>query len=117
AGGQIGRGKGGLPDGLLVERGMSRVEALARPDLARHDAEGFLERIAAHYRGMVAAGITRVADTAVPIDLMPLYREAAARGEVLVPTIVCPVSATGYLEAPWDVLKSDVTGEEEGPLR
>ena len=106
SGGVIARGRGGVPNGLLVERGMSRVEALARPDLAANDVEGFLERIAAHYRRLVEKGITRVCDTAVPIDLLPLYREAVARGHVLVPTHACPVSANGYLEAPWDVLEA-----------
>ncbi len=117
SGGLISRGRGGLPDGLLIERGMSRVEALARPDLASYDVEGVLDRMAAHYRRLVAAGITRVGDTAVPVDLLPLYRESARRGDVLVPTVICPVSSTGYLEAPWDVLDGPVTGHEEGPLR
>ena len=115
-GGQISRGPGGLPDGLLLERAMSPVEALARPDLIARDSEGYLQRMAAHYRALVAAGITRVADTTVPSDLMPLYREAARRGDVLVPTIVCPVSTSGYLEAPWDVFDGPATGERDGPL-
>ncbi|MEZ6183622.1 MAG: amidohydrolase [Planctomycetota bacterium] len=115
-GGAIERGRGGLPTGLLLERGMSRVEALARPDLAAHDSEGFLERVAAHYRALVAVGITGVADLACPVDLLPLYREAVRRGHVLVPTQACPVSATGYLEEPWDVLQGPRSGETMGPL-
>jgi len=117
AGGTISRCATGLPDGLLIERGMSRVESLARPDLAAHDAEGFLARMAEHYRALVAVGITRVADTAAPADLLTLYRASASRGEVLVPTLICPVSTTGYLEEPWDVLDGPVTGEQDGPLR
>jgi hypothetical protein len=116
SGGLISRGRSGLPNGLLVERGMSRVEALARPDLAAHDTDGYLDRMAEHYRRIVAVGITRLADTTVPIDLIPLYRRAVERGEVLVPTILCPVSTSGYLEAPWDALEGPVTGHEEGPL-
>lgn len=116
SGGLISRGRAGRPDGLLIERGMSRVEALARPDLATHDLAGVLDRMASHYRALVKLGITRVVDTAVPIDLMSLFRESARRGDVLVPTHVCPVSARGYLEEPWDVLDTSVTGEEEGAV-
>jgi predicted amidohydrolase YtcJ len=116
SGGAISRGRGGLPDGLLIERGMSAVEALARPDLVASDVDGFLQRMAAHYRAVVAAGITRVADLSVPIDLLPLYRELVRRGGVLIPTLVCPVSAAGYLEPPWDLLDGPVTGHQDGPL-
>ncbi|MCA8921310.1 MAG: amidohydrolase family protein, partial [Planctomycetes bacterium] len=115
-GGALGRGRGGLPNGLLLERGISRVEALARPDLAAHDLEGYLARMAAHYRELAAVGITGVADTCVPLDLIPLYYEAARRGHVLVPTLMCPVSASGYLEEPWDVLEGPHPGAAEGPL-
>lgn len=106
----------GVPTGLLIERGMSRVEALARPDLAKHDAAGVLDRIATQYRALVRVGITRVVDTAVPHDLMSIYRASARRGDVLVPTHVCPVSATGYLEEPWDALDGPPTGTKDGPL-
>lgn len=115
-GGVIARGRNGHPNGLLIERGMSRVEALARGDLALRDAEGFHARIKAHYRAMVAVGITRVSDTAVPVDLLPLYRASMQRGDVLIPTLLCPVSATGYLEEPWDVLDVAVSGERDGLL-
>jgi hypothetical protein len=116
SGGEICRGRDGLPDGLLLERGMSRVEALARASLIAGDAEGFLARLARHYRALAAAGITRVVDCTVPADLAELYREAARRGLVLVPTVMMPVSTTGYLEAPWDVLDGPVTGAQDGPL-
>ncbi len=116
SGGVISRSKSGAPDGLLIERGMSRVEALARPDRVGHDGAGILERMAAHYHAMVRAGITRVVDTAVPQELMTVYRESARRGEVLIPTHACPVSTTGYLEEPWDVLDGPPTGEVHGPL-
>ncbi len=49
SGGAIGRGRGGEPDGLLVERGMSRVESLARSSLVARDAAGFFARLRAHH--------------------------------------------------------------------
>ncbi len=116
SGGAISRGRGGVPDGLLIERGMSRVESLARASLVATDTEGFLARLAQHHRAMAAAGITRVVDATVPADLAVLYREAARRGLLTVPTVMLPVSTTGYLETPWDALDGPVTGEVEGPL-
>jgi hypothetical protein len=116
SGGVIARGKNRVPDGNLFERGMSRVERLARASLVASDLEGYFTRLAEHHRALVRAGITRVVDCAVPPDLGALYREAARRGILIVPTVMFPVSATGYLEAPWDVLDGPVTGEEEGLL-
>jgi predicted amidohydrolase YtcJ len=110
AGGIISRGRGGLPDGLLIERGISRLETLARASLVARDVEGFFARLAAHHRALAAAGITRVVDAAVPVDLLTLYREAARRGELLVPTVVMPVGAAGYLEPPWDALEGATSG-------
>jgi len=116
SGGLISRGADGLPDGLLVERGMSKVEMLARASLAAHDVEGFFERLAHHHERMAAAGITRVVDAAVPGDVATLYEEAARRGLLVVPTVMLPVSTTGYLETPWDVLDGPVTEMKDGPL-
>lgn len=116
SGGLIERGRGGEPTGLIVERGMSRVEALARASLLSSDREGFFERLAEHYRRLLAVGITCVGDTAVPVDMLAFYREAVDRGLVSVPTLAFPVSASGYLEEPWDALETSPTGTEHGPL-
>lgn len=116
SGGEIGRGRRGLPNGLLIERAMSRVETLARASLVAHDAEGFFDRLAAHHRAIAASGITRVFDATVPGDLAAMYREAARRGLLLVPTVMMPVSTSGYLETPWDALEGPVTGETDGLL-
>jgi len=116
AGGEIARGSNGIPNGLLIERGISRVESLARESLVAADLDGFLERLAAHHRELVAAGITRVVDAAVPSDLAELYREAQRRGLLIVPTVMLPVSAKGYFEAPWDALEGPATGETDGLL-
>jgi predicted amidohydrolase YtcJ len=117
SGGLISRGKGGVPDGLLIERALCKVEAQARASLIARDAEGFLARLSQHHRAVAASGITHVVDATVPADLVALYREAARRDLFLVPTTLFPVSVTGYLEAPRDVLEGPVTGDEEGPVR
>lgn len=114
-GGEISRGAGGVPDGLLVERAMSRVEQLARADRLQVDAGGVLDRMAAHYRAMARSGITRVCDTAVPLDLLDVFRALAARGDVLVPTHACPVSMRGWLTEPIDALDGACSGESVGP--
>jgi len=115
-GGVIERDANGHPSGLLVERGMSRVEALARAALVARDVDGFLDRLGVHYQALVRAGITRLADAAVPGDLRALYREAQARGLVTLPTVLMPVSVAGYLEPPLDVFDWPLTGEREGNL-
>lgn len=121
AGGAISRGKNGVPDGLLVERGMSRVEALARASRIARDAEGFFARLARHHEALVRAGITRVVDAAVPLDAVMLVLEAARRGALTVPMVLMPTSAAGWLEAPWDVLeRGAIKGEglvEIGPVK
>jgi predicted amidohydrolase YtcJ len=96
---------------------MSRVEALARASLVARDAEGFFTRLAAHHRAILAAGITRVVDPTVSSDLLELYQEAVRRGVVRVPTVMLPVSTTGYLDPPGEALDGPVTGTGNGPLR
>lgn len=115
AGGEISRGAGGVPDGLLVERAMSRVEQLARADRLKVDARGVLDRMAEHYRAVARSGITRICDTAVPRDLLDVYRVLAARGDVLVPTHACPVSIHGWLAEPLDALDGAGSGEVVAP--
>lgn len=112
-GGTITRARTGQPTGLLIERGMSPVEALARASLVAHDREGFLLRLAAHQRTLAAAGITRVVDATVPGDLAALYRAARDRDLLTVPTVMMPVSTRGYLEAPWDVLGGAPPGDAD----
>ena len=116
SGGFISRGRNGVPDGLLLERAISAVEALARASLVVSDAEGFFARLSRHHEAMARSGITRVVDATVPADVALLYREAARRGLLLVPTTMLPVSTTGYLEAPWDVLDGTPDDSDEGPL-
>jgi hypothetical protein len=115
-GGVISRGNNGLPDGLLIERGMSHVESLARASLTARDVDGFIARLASHHRALAAAGITHVTDATVPRDLAELYREAARRNALVVPTTMMPVSTTGYLEGPHDALDGPPTGTEAGLL-
>ncbi len=116
SGGLIVRGPGGLPNGLLIERGISRVESLARASVIAADAEGFLARLAELHRQYCAVGVTRIVDAAVPPDLAQLYRSAASRGLLTVPTVMMPVSVTGYFETPWDALDGPLTGTTEGLL-
>jgi predicted amidohydrolase YtcJ len=116
AGGFIGRDSRGSPNGLLVERAMSPVESLARAALVARDAEGFFSRLLDHHRALAASGITRVVDAATPMDLVALYRAAADRGALIVPTLAMPVSTSGWLEAPWDAIEGPATGTTEGAL-
>ena len=103
-GGIITRAAGNRPQSVLIERGMSRVEALARASLLEHDSGPFLDRMATHYRALVERGITRVVDTAVPLDLFAMFQRSVDRGDIIVPTHLCPTSIGGWLEEPTDVI-------------
>jgi hypothetical protein len=103
-GGVIERDRRGHPTGLLLERAMGRVESLARADRADLDGPGALARITAHLRDVARAGITRVCDAAVPRDLVPLFRDLDARGELPIPVHLCPVSTRGWLDDAADAL-------------
>ncbi len=111
-GGVIVRGKSGIPNGLLIERGMSPVESLARLERAQVDREGALSRMAAHYQSLARSGVTRVCDAAVPRELVALFQALIDRGAMAVPTHVCPVSVRGWLEEPTDALDGPQTGDE-----
>ena len=115
-GGVIERSDRGEPTGVLVERGMSRVESLARASLVVRDREGFFARLGAHYQAVAALGITHLVDTAVPPDLERLYHEARDRGLIRVPTTMMPVSLAGWLEPPVDALDGAPTGTGDALL-
>ena len=116
-GGSIERTKDGTPTGLLIERGMSRVEELARRSLVSRDEVGFFARLAAHHRALAEHGITLVVDATVPPDLEALYREAERRGILSIRTVMLPVSIRGWLEAPVDVLDAPPDSGESPLLR
>lgn len=115
-GGVISRDRRGRLDGLLIERGMSRVEAMARGSLLARDVDGVCARLAAHHGALLAVGITRVVDAAVPGDLVGMYREALRRGALRVPTVMFPTATSGYLDEPWEALDGTPTGHREGLL-
>lgn len=116
SGGALSRDRRGRLDGLLIERAMSPVERLARGGLLATDADGIIERLAAHHRALLAVGITRLVDAAVPYDLVALYREAQWRGALRVPTVIFPTAASGYLDEPWEALEGLPTGHTDGLL-
>ncbi|MFO0735988.1 MAG: amidohydrolase [Labilithrix sp.] len=117
-GGVIERGRGGVPNGLLLERAMADAEGRARASLVATDAEGFLSRLSRHYRDIARAGITHVIDAMVPEDMAVLWEEADRRGAVIVPTTIMPAAARGgYFDPPFTALDGRPTGESRGNLR
>ncbi len=115
AGGLVSRGRGGAPDGVLIERAMSPAETIARRYLVAHDADAFFERLGRYHERLLAHGITYVVDATVPFELEAIYAEADRLGHVVVPTLLLPTSATGWLEAPWDLLERARAQREIGP--
>lgn len=115
-GGAFSRDRRGRLDGLLIERAMSPVESMARGSLLARDLDGVCARLAAHHRAMLAVGITRVVDAAVPGDLVEMYQEAQRRGALRVPTVMFPTATSGYLDEPWAALEGAPTGHRDGLL-
>lgn len=115
-GGTLSRDRRGHLTGLLVERAMHPVEAIARAALLARDADAIVGRLGAHHDALLAAGITRVVDATVPLDLVSLYREAQRRGALRVPTVMFPTATSGYLDEPWEALDGAPTGERDGLL-
>lgn len=116
-GGIIGRARGGEPNGLLIERGMSPLEQLARADLVAFDAEEIVQRLGAHSAQAFCVGLTHVADAAVPVDLIRLYEQAHLRGVARIPTTLMPVSIRGWLEVPTDVIELELEKPKARTLR
>lgn len=116
-GGVIERDRRGHPTGRLIETAISRAESSARRSLVARDAEGFLARLRRHEDGLLAAGITRICDAAVPAGIEALYREAVERGILRIGVVVMPVADDGYLLPPLSRLDGPRTGEGNERLR
>lgn len=96
--GALGRDRRGRLDGRLVESAALRAEAVVRDAVLARDPQGWLEGCQAHARALLAAGVARVGDAAVPPALADLYAFAADTGRL--PLIVhrLPVGASSLLE-------------------
>lgn len=97
-GGALGRDRRGRLDGHLVESAAFRAEAVVRDAVLARDPQGWLDGCAAHADALLAAGIARVGDAAVPPGVSDLYAFAAAAGRLPLVVHRMPVAATSILD-------------------
>lgn len=113
-GGWMGRSNGEL-DGRVHERCFGQAEAVARGALLAIDRDGWFARANAYQERVLAAGITHVADAAVPPSMEALYREWQARGELALGITMMPLHENMFA-VPDDRLAGAVRGWRDGRL-
>lgn len=114
-GGQLGRTRGGEPDGRVFERCFGHAEAVARQARLAADREGWFRVANAYQARVLAAGITHVCDAAVPPSMEALYREWQRRGELHVGVTMMPLVENMFAE-PDARLDGTATGWADGRL-
>ncbi len=114
-GGRLGRTRGGALDGYVAERSFGPAEALVRVARLGADREGWFRAVNAYQRRVLAAGITHLADAAVPPSLEELFVEWQRRGELRLGITMMPL-AESLFAAPLDRLGGRTTGWSEGRL-
>jgi predicted amidohydrolase YtcJ len=97
-GGEIARGKGGEPTGLLFERAMGLPEAKSREGWE----ERFVEAAGANSRRYAEAGITTVEDAAVSPAMARRYLAAAEAGRLGIRVQMMAVGSGGWFDPPID---------------
>jgi hypothetical protein len=109
------------PHGLLVRRGgrltgevsegaMFLAEARSRESLAGQAEDAWITECEAHGRDLLAAGIVRVGDAAVPPHFERLYERAAEAGSLPVIVHRMPVSAASMIRP-----RTDASPTGSGP--
>ena len=104
--GEIGRGPGGEPSGLLVERAWSDAHAASLR--AYTDPERWADHIVARAGVLLANGITAVHDAACAPDAERVYQALAKARRLPVSVVMMPHSAA--------LLSNDAQGRLDGPL-
>jgi predicted amidohydrolase YtcJ len=100
--GVIVRDKRGRLTGELVEAACYLAEARSRDSLLERSEDVWLAEAEAHGRELLAHGITRVGDPAVPPSLDTLYLRAAREGRLPLTVHRMPVGSTSLLAPRFD---------------
>ncbi|HEX8053012.1 MAG TPA: amidohydrolase family protein [Thermoleophilaceae bacterium] len=90
--------KRGRLTGELIEGAMFLAEARSRDSLLETAADAWIAECEAHGRDLLAAGIVRVGDAAVPPTFERLYERAAEAGRLPVIVHRMPVAAASIIE-------------------
>lgn len=95
--GMLRRRRGRLT-GEVLEAAFFLAEAASRGSLLAHSGDAWLAEAKAHGRALLAYGIVRVGDAAVPPAFDPLYDRAAEAGMLPVTVHRMPVAERSFLE-------------------
>jgi predicted amidohydrolase YtcJ len=101
AGGWIVRSRG-RPTGEVLENAAFIAEAFSRDEVLKTGAEAWLEACEEHGHALLAHGVTRVADAAVPASFERLYARASAEGRLPLTVHAMPAGSTTILEPRFD---------------
>ena len=93
--------------GEVVEQAFYLAEARARESLLETAADAWMAECESHGRDLLAHGIVRVGDAAVPPSFDALYQRAAEEGRLPITVHRMPVAAGSLIEAR---LEGDPTG-------
>jgi predicted amidohydrolase YtcJ len=99
-------------DGRVSEARLFLAEARSRDALLERSEDAWLVEAEAHGRALLAAGIVRVGDAAVPPLFERLYERAAAEGRLPVTVHRMPVGGRSIIEP-----RVDAQATGEGPAR
>jgi predicted amidohydrolase YtcJ len=102
--------RGGRLTGEVSEGAMFLAEARSRDSLLESGADAWIAECEAHGRDLLAAGIVRVGDAAVPPSFERLYERAAEAGSLPVIVHRMPVSARSMIEP-----RTDASPTGSGP--
>jgi predicted amidohydrolase YtcJ len=97
-GGALGRRRGRLT-GEVIEAAFFQAEAASRNALLQHAGDAWLTECQAHGRELLAAGIVRVGDAAVPPAIDALYERAVQAGMLPVKVHRMPVGGRSMIQA------------------
>lgn len=114
-GGRLGRTRAGELDGWVAERCFGPAEAAVRRAIVGADREGWFRAANDYQARVLAAGITHLADAAVPPSLEDLYGEWQQRGELHLGVTMMPLLESIFA-APFERLAGRPSGWRQGRL-
>jgi predicted amidohydrolase YtcJ len=105
--------------GEVAEQAFYLAEARARDSLLERGADAWMAECDAHGRDLLAHGIVRVGDAAVPPSFDALYERAAQEGRLPITVHRMPVAAASMIEARLDAepTGSGPAGTPAGPAK
>lgn len=114
-GGRLGRTRSGELDGWVAERCFGPAEAAVRRAIVGADREGWFRAANDYQARVLTAGITHLADAAVPPSMEELYGEWQRRGELHLGVTMMPL-VESIFAAPFDRLAGRPSGWQDRRL-